>query len=182
MGVYEAALVSKETKTSAIAEPFIAAPRIVQRAIQKHVDLRRPVDALKPIEHLARKANYARSSSRPKERVGLDFELKIGDIPDNFLISDVTLEGARHLVFATEQQLAVLKDAKVWYIDATFKVVREPFYQLFSVHSFVRTGEDMKQIPLLFALMSRRRTKGYLSIIQCITEKLEKKQCATNCS
>ena len=59
-------------------------------------------------------------------------------------------------------------------MDVRFKVVRESVYQLFSVHSIARSGEDMKEIPLLFALMSRRRTKDYLAIIQSIVEKLEK--------
>ena len=28
--------------------------------------------------------------------------------------------------------------AKSWYIDATFKVVKEPFTQLLSIHGFVK--------------------------------------------
>ena len=46
----------------------------------------------------------------------------------------------------------------------TFKVVRRPFYQLLSVHAFVRSGSDTKQIPLVLAVMSRRRAKDYLSV------------------
>ena len=50
--------------------------------------------------------------------------------------------------------ISILSQAKIWYVDATFKVVCEPFTQLFSVHAFVKSGENVKQVPLLFAIMS----------------------------
>ena len=32
------------------------------------------------------------------------------------------------------------------FVDATFKLVKEPFYQLFSVHAFVESGSSTKRV------------------------------------
>ena len=60
----------------------------------------------------------------------------------------------RHLLFCTDNQMELLGKAKIWYMDGTFRVVKDPFQQLFSIHAFVRSGDNMKQIPLVFVIMS----------------------------
>ena len=35
-------------------------------------------------------------------------------VPDSFLLKDVQLDDARHIVFATENQLRLLAKAKCW--------------------------------------------------------------------
>ena len=85
-------------------------------------------------------------------------------IPADFLVDDISVEGERHLVFATTKQLELLAKAKVWYCDGTFKILKDPFKQLFSIHSFLRVGEETKQIPLAYALMTRRRKTDYKKV------------------
>lgn len=60
-------------------------------------------------------------------------------------------------------------------MDGTFKVVREPFTQLFSVHAFVKKEEQLKQLPLVFVIMSRRRQKDYRRVFNATVSALPRR-------
>jgi hypothetical protein len=49
-------------------------------------------------------------------------------------------------------------------MDGTFRVVKDPFQQLFSTHAFVRSDDNMKQIPLVFVFMSGKSTEDYYRV------------------
>ncbi len=93
--------------------------------------------------------------------------------PDFFLDDATDDTGRRHLIFATQQQLTILAAAKTWYVDGTFKVVNKPFKQLFSIHAFIRSGSNIKQIPLAFVLMNSRAKDDYIAVFQCIIQHLQ---------
>ena len=106
-----------------------------------------------------RSANYQRRKGRPASPKDLDFTVDSDWVSSDFLRSDLRVDEARHLVFATDSQLDLLKTVSMLYCDATFKVVSPPFYQMSSVHALLENDsfQAVKQIPLMFALMSRRR-------------------------
>lgn len=92
-------------------------------------------------------------------------------IPANFLQSDIQHDGQRHLLFMSDLQMRYLAEARAWYIDGTFKAARKPFIQLVSIHCFI-TSEDgdgaMKQVPLCYILMSRRKKVDYKAVLDAV--------------
>ena len=68
-----------------------------------------PLPALKNLEFLARAANRYQQKKRPIEPKSLDFDINEDHIPADFLKSDIEVDGRRHLLFATENMLHLLK-------------------------------------------------------------------------
>jgi hypothetical protein len=59
-------------------------------------------------------------------------------MPTSFFKGEVVVGSKRHLIFMTDEQLALLKTAVRWYADGTFKIINFPFTQLFSLHGFLK--------------------------------------------
>ncbi|XP_046577176.1 uncharacterized protein LOC124285076 [Haliotis rubra] len=99
---------------------------------------------------------------RPAEPLDLDYEFQSHHFPSEFWRGDVSCTGARQLIFATTEQLQLMKKAKTWYMDGIYRVVRQPFKQLYTIHVFI-LGEngEMKQVPTAYAFMSRRQEIDY---------------------
>ena len=49
---------------------------------------------------------------------------------DDFLVSDVRVDDARHFIFSTSFQLRLLSHARRWFMDGTFKVSINHFANL----------------------------------------------------
>lgn len=156
--------VSKLIKEKAMQDLFRPALEIVEEVMLDNITPNMPTASLPAPVNLARQANWKRRANRPAEPVDLTFEISEEHIPSDFLQCDVNVGDRRHLIFATKEQLQLLAKAKRWYVDGTFKVVRRPFTQLFSIHAFMQCDGNVKQMPLLFVLMSGKRRKDYKKV------------------
>ena len=78
----------------------------------------------------------------------------------------------RIVILTTRQQLKTLARAKRWEVDATFEVVPDSFYQLFGIHTTVRKGNQVKTIPLMYALMSCKSKLAQIKLFRRVVELL----------
>ena len=140
--------------------------------MQGTVDLEAPA-ATRPVPvNVVRSANYQQSKGRPTAPTDFEFDIDMAWVDLDFLRKDLCVSGARHLIFATSTQLDLLSTASTIFCDTTFKVVSPSFYQLFSVHAFLHdtNGQEVKQVPLVFALMSRRCKKDNKAVFRAVLE------------
>ena len=117
--------------------------------------------------------------SWPEDSQDLEFAIAETSIPEDFLQKDVLVDEQWHIIFAKPNMISILSQAKNWYIGATFKVVCKPFTQLFSVHAFVKSGENVKQVPLLFAIMSGKWKQDYIEVFNAVDTVLPKRNVQT---
>ena len=118
--------------------------------------------------NIARATNRQRQSARPSDPTDLSFAIDEIAV-DGFLKADVKCEHNRHLIFATDTQLFYLAEARRWYGDGTFKIVKHPFVQLYTIHAFVKKGDATKQVPLVFIFMSGKSYEDYRTVFNCLT-------------
>ncbi|XP_035690632.1 uncharacterized protein LOC118425699 [Branchiostoma floridae] len=165
--------IKAKVRKMAVRNLFRSANSIVEEVVMEEVDVRAPNPDLPSIANMVRMANKRRQELRPKDPTTLEFDLEEQHLPDGFLKADIQSDGHRMLVFATDQQLKLLSRAKTWYMDATFKVVGRPFYQLFGIHAFVREDqENEKQVPLALVFMSHKDKKDYKKVLKKIVRLL----------
>ena len=67
---------------------------------------------------------------------------------------------------------ALLNSAQKWYIDATFRAVGLLFTQLWSVYALQKHEQSVKQVPLVFCLMSGKSTQEYKAVLKVVLQEL----------
>jgi hypothetical protein len=164
--------VYKKVKCKALRQKFDSAKDIVEEVLLNEYEKESGGFPVISIDNLTRIANRQREKSRPTHPTDLFFKVKNDHIPPNFYRGEVIVHSAkgnrRHLIFATDLQLQLLRKARRWFADGTFDASKKPFSQLFSLHAFIRKGDSVKQVPLFFALMSSKRAKDYKAVLDTL--------------
>ena len=82
---------------------------------------------------------------------------------ENFLLHDSGMDDLnRILVFGTERSLQMLRDSQHWFMDGTFKVVPELFFQLYTIH--VQNLGAI--IPSLYVLLPNKKQETYRRLFE----------------
>ncbi|KAK2147495.1 hypothetical protein LSH36_550g03000 [Paralvinella palmiformis] len=142
-----------------------SASSIVNDALSSLLPTNVPTDSLPQPSSSMRKCNRLRHKHRPVDPDRLDFEIELSAITDDFLRADLHVGNKRHLVFYNDRLLHLLSSAKKWYADGTFKSVGTPFVQLWTIHVFISNGDSVKQLPIVFVLMSGKSAEDYKSVL-----------------
>lgn len=128
---------SKLPRLTMLAATFKPAGERVARALRDHLDteklfLRQP----KPT-HIAGTANRHRGKKRLADPSDMSFTLDMHYIGLDFMQRDTSVGSSRYLIFATPAHLHSL---------------RRSSYQLQSIYGFIKSGDAIKQVPLVLLL------------------------------
>ena len=86
------------------------------------------------------------------------------------LLDHPGVDGSRVTAFSTLFHLSQLAAMQTWFVDGTFKtrpaIYRNKASQVYTIHGFVGGPNGMKQFPMVFVLMTNRRTEDYVHLFE----------------
>ncbi len=168
------AQIATEVKTAVKVNVYATTRQIVDPVFAEHFEQDHERD-FPVLANVYKVAQRARAKAFPKNPLNMEFDwgkndqfsnlfskkiilpcflfyiaLFLPHLPESFFREDVIVKTkntlGRHLIFASDKQIKLLKKAQRWYVDGTFFVAPNLFYQLYIVHSFIRHGELEKQV------------------------------------
>lgn len=102
-------------------------------------------------------------------------EVVVPDIFHDFLVCDQGKDNDKILIFATPFGKTILQNlagkSPQLFADGTFKRTPRPFYQLYTIHLDIASGEEMTNIvPLIYALLPNKTQETYVRLYLLIKE------------
>lgn len=131
-GIDLAFKITTQVKAKCKEDLYRPAPDIVDEVLMQEIsNPTRPLSAVPAPGTLAWTGNQKRQRNGPRHPTDFMFKVQEEQIPADFFHQDVEVSGRRHLLFASNKQLELLAKGKTWCMDGTFRVVKEPFKQIF---------------------------------------------------
>ncbi|CAF4467107.1 unnamed protein product, partial [Didymodactylos carnosus] len=127
---------------------------------------------LPPLDHVKRTIQHHRKiNDLPQIPNNVDFPcvpilLQSTKRNEIFLRVDTGPGADRILIFSSPEQISILESSDDFFIDGTFDVVPEIFYQLYVIHAVHR----QHVIPAVFGLLRRKNAVTYQRLINNIVE------------
>nr|CAH0102456.1 unnamed protein product [Daphnia galeata] len=163
-----------EAKKIAVKEKFTAPREIIYGEIKKKKSI--TGRDMPHIDNGTRRLRYLRAKIQPANPRKDEpfFDVKEDFFPENFyqgpIYAGTGASLTRHLLFFTPV-MKRQEDCRIWFLDSTFYFMNDPFKQLLSFNGFIKNSKGhLKQIPLLFCCMTRRRAIDYSAVFQKIKE------------
>ena len=160
-----------EAKNAGIENLTSSGKSIAQEVLLRVVE-EDPTAELPKMNNVVNSTNRKRAGLLPRNPNPKDllFDIKYDKLPEGLQMKEVPVgkgkNAQRHLIFYIPQSLELLKVAKRWCFDGTFKIRKKPFQQLFSIHVHIRRDEEIKSVPTLFTFMTRRHAKDYKAVLR----------------
>ena len=102
------------SKAAAKKDHQTSAARLVELALEDVAPS--PHEILPNIQNLTRNVNRVRERDRPIHLKDLDFILDLFNSPENFIKRDLKINGQRHIILATDQQLKLFPRQKFYFL------------------------------------------------------------------
>jgi hypothetical protein len=147
-GLENLLVVYRDCKKIGAENQFTPAGDIISQVLKSQGP--KPGSHLPDQANLKRVINLARAKDRPAppkrddKNFALNTEFFAKAFAEKFFIGEVKCGEERHLIFATKTQLTQLSRVAVWYVDGTFKIVDDPFCQLFTINGMLKNSQGSK--------------------------------------
>ena len=160
--------INEQLKIKALNFPKTKSGDIVDEVLKENEEFQKIFETgagLPSKASMKRLVQKTRKHLKPPTVKDPNFDLNITWIIPDFFRAEVRTKKARHFIFCNNTQLMYMSEALIWYIDGTFKIVKDPVKQLLTVHVVLLCDKKRVSIPVCFILMSRRRKIDYIDIL-----------------
>ena len=148
------AIKRQATGTQDTAQQIITA---VAQGISQEVATQLP--HIRSIRRGIRRKRQGDAPAMPADRASIQIPDKYKNLPtgERFLQYDSGATDNRILIFATDNSLQLLSSSDHWFMDGTFKIAPELFFQLYTVHVL----HNCSTVACVYALLPRKEEATY---------------------